>query len=49
MHSFFFEFLVSVINYYHINGFHLSCDRFESFCLKISSDAKYFLLLPKAL
>ena len=38
----FFEFLVSVINNYHINRLHLFGDRFEWFCLQISSDTKYF-------
>ena len=36
----FFKFLVSVINYYYINGLHLFWDSFEWFCLQISSDAK---------
>ena len=40
----FFEFLVSVINHYPINGLHLLWDCFEWFCLQISSDAKYFFL-----
>ena len=40
----FFEFLVSVINHYHINGLHLFWNSFEWFCLQISSDAKYFFL-----
>ena len=39
-----FEFLVSVINNYHINRLHLFGDRFEWFCLQISSDTKYFFL-----
>ena len=38
----FFEFLVSVINYYHINVLYLFWDSFEWFCLQISSDPKYF-------
>ena len=41
----FFEFLVSVINHYHINGLQLFWDIFEWFCLQISSDAKYFFPL----
>ena len=41
---FFFEFLVSVINHYHINGLHLFWDSFEWFCLQISSNTKYFFL-----
>ena len=40
----FIEFLVSVINHYHINGLHLFWHSFEWFCLEISSDAKYFFL-----
>ena len=40
----YFEFLVSAINHYHINGLHLFSDNFEWFCLQTSSDAKYFLL-----
>ena len=40
----FFEFLVSIINHYHINGLHLFRDSFEWFFLQISSDAKYFFL-----
>ena len=40
----FFEFLVSVINHYHINGLHLFWDSFEWFCFQISSNAKYFFL-----
>ena len=44
----FFEFLVSVINHYHINGLHLFWDSFEWFCLQISWDAKYFPLLSEA-
>ena len=42
--QYFFEFLVSVINHYHINGLHLFWDSFQWFCLQISSDAKYFFL-----
>ena len=38
----FSEFLVSIINHYHINGLHLFYDTFEWFCLQISSDTKYF-------
>ena len=30
--------------YYHINGLHLLWDSLEWFCLKISSDSKYFFL-----
>ena len=37
----FFEFLVSVINQYHINWLHLFWDSFEWFCLQIRSDIKY--------
>ena len=37
-----FEFLVSVINHYHVNGLCLFWDSFEWFCFQISSDAKYF-------
>ena len=40
----FFEFLVSVINHYHINGLYLFWVSFEWFCLKIRSDTKYFPL-----
>ena len=40
--QFFLEFLVSVINHYHINGLHLLWDSFEGFCLQISRDTKYF-------
>ena len=40
--QYFFEFLVSVIKHYYINGLHLFWDSFEWFCLQISSDAKYF-------
>ena len=40
----FSEFLVSVINHYHINGLHLFWDIFKWFCLQISSDTKYFFL-----
>ena len=40
----FFEFLVIVLNHYHINGLHLFWDSFEWFCLQINSDAKYFFL-----
>ena len=39
-----FEFLVSVINHYHMNGLHLFWDSFEWFYLQISSDTKYFFL-----
>ena len=38
----FFQFLLSVINHYHINGLHLFWDSFKWFCLQISSDGKYF-------
>ena len=44
-----FEFLVSVINHYYINGVLLIWDSFEWFCLQIRSDTKYFPLLSKAL
>ena len=37
-----FEFLVVVINHYHINWFHLFWDSFKWFCLQISRDSKYF-------
>ena len=40
----FFQFLVSVIKYYHINGLHLFWDCFQWFCLQISRGAKYFFL-----
>ena len=40
----FFEFLVSVIDHYHINGLHLFWDSFEWFCLQKSNDAKYLFL-----
>ena len=43
MHSF-FQFLLSVINHYHINRLHLFWDSFEWFCLQISSNAKIFFL-----
>ena len=43
----FFEFLVSVINHYHINGLYLFWGCFELFYLQIRSDAKYFPLLSK--
>ena len=45
----FFEFLVSVINHYHINGFHLFWDSFERVCFQINSDKIFFPLLSKAL
>ena len=45
----FFEFLVSVINHYHINGLNLFCDSFEWFCLQISSDTKYFSSLVQGI
>ena len=45
----FFEFLVSVINHYHINGLLLFCDSFEWFCLQISCDIIFFPLLSKTL
>ena len=41
-HIQYFEFLVSVINHYHINGLHLFWDSFEWFSFQISSDTKYF-------
>ena len=41
----FFEFLVSVINPYHMNGLYLFWDSFEWFCVQISHDAKYFPLM----
>ena len=40
----FFQFLLSIINHYHINGLRLFCDSFEWFCLQRSSDAKYVFL-----
>ena len=43
----FFEFLVSVINHYHINRLHLFWDSFQWFCLQISRDTKYFLSCPR--
>ena len=42
--QFVFEFLLSVINHYDINGLHIFWDSFEWFCLQISSDANYFFL-----
>ena len=36
-----FEFLVSVINHYQINGMHLFWDSFEWFFLQVNSDEKY--------
>ena len=48
-HAISFEFHVSVMNHYYINGLHLFLDGFEWFCLPINSDAKYFPLLSKAL
>ena len=44
-HAIFVEFLVSEINYYHINWLYLFSDSFEWFCLEISSDEKYFPLV----
>ena len=44
-----FEFLVSEINYYHINGLHLFWDSFECFCLQISSEANYFSSLVRGI
>ena len=41
-HAIFFEFLVSVINRYHINELHIFWKSFEWFCLQVSNDAKYF-------
>ena len=41
-HAIFFEFLVSVINQYHINKLHLFWDSFEWFCLQIRSEPKSF-------
>ena len=47
-HAIFFDFLVSVINHYHINGLHVFWDNFEWFYLQLSSDAKYcFLFCPR--
>ena len=43
------EFIVLVINHYHMNGLHLFWDSFEWFCHQISSEAKYFPLLSMAL
>ena len=43
----FFEFLVSVINHYHMNGLHLLWDRFEWLCLQISSEEECFLSCPR--
>ena len=43
----FFEFLVSEINHYGINGLHQFWDSFEGFCLQISCDAKYFSSLAQ--
>ena len=40
----FFEFLVSVINHYHINGWHVFGDSLEWLCRQISSEVKYFFL-----
>ena len=45
----FFEFLVSVINQYHINGLYLFWECFEWFCLQISSDTKYFSSLVQGI
>ena len=47
-HPIVFEFHVSVINPYHINGLHLFWDNYKWFCLLISSDAKcFFFSSPK--
>ena len=48
-HAIFFEFLVSVINPYHINGLHLFWNSFEWFCLYISRDPKYFSSLVQCI
>ena len=40
----FFDFLVSIIDYYRINRLHLFGDSFEWSCLQMSGDAKYFFL-----
>ena len=45
----FSEFLVPVINYYHINGLYLIWDSFKWFYLQVSSDAKYFPFLVESL
>ena len=49
MQSFFFEFLVSVINHYYVNELRLLWDSFEWFCLQISSDTKYFSSLGQCI
>ena len=46
---YFLELLVSIINRYHINELHLFWKSFEWFCVQISSDAKSFSSLSKAL
>ena len=43
----FFEFLVSAINHYHINGLHVFWISFEWFCLQINTDTKYCSFLIK--
>ena len=47
--QFFFEFLVSVINHYHMKVLHLIWVSFEWFCLQISCDAKYFSSLVQGI
>ena len=44
-----FEFLVTVINHYHINGFRLFWDSFEWSCRQINSDGKYFPFLVQGI
>ena len=40
----FFEFLITIIDHYHINRLNLFWDSFELFYLQICSDTKYFFL-----
>ena len=47
--EYFFEFLVSVINYYHINGLHLFWDSFEWFLSSNKLWQKYFSSLVKGI
>ena len=44
-----FEFLVSVINHYDVNGLRLFWASFEWFCLPISSDEKFFFSLDQGI
>ena len=43
----YFEFLVSVVNHYHINGLHLFWDSFEWFCLQINRRKIFFCYCPR--